>query len=352
MLHDSPSRALALPASQWALDSGATAHITPQRGAFISYEPYASTVSTAAGAELKVEGKGTVQISYRGKDITISNVLYVPLLAVNLISINQLSKRGIHCLFKEEGAEIIREGRVIATVPKHGDSYILQGKTEAAFAANTNATLWHNRLGHLSTQRLQRLAQVSEGLNASIEGVSECEVCQLNKSSNTISRTPSKPATQLLGRVHTDFWGPFRTPTPSGNRLFLSFTDDFSRKSWVYLLQKRSQLYEVFRGFKQEVEQESAHRIQHLRCDNAKEYKALAEQWQSEGVVFEFTTPYTPSQNGISERLNRTLTAHVRCLLGHANLPVKFWGEALHTAYYLRNRLPTCGNGDRTPEEL
>ena len=99
--------------------------MTLQRGAFISYEPYASTVSTAAGAELKVEGKGTVQISYKGKNIIISNVLYVPLLAVNLISINQLSKRGIHYLFKEEGAEIIREGRVIATVLKHGDSYIL-----------------------------------------------------------------------------------------------------------------------------------------------------------------------------------------------------------------------------------
>ena len=68
---------------------------------------------------------------------------------------------------------------------------------------------------------------------------------------------------------------------------------------------------------------------------------------------FEATVPYTPQQNGVSERLNRTLTTAVRCLLEGAHLPAYYWGLALYAANYLRNRLPTRAIAkDKTPYEL
>ena len=68
------------------------------------------------------------------------------------------------------------------------------------------------------------------------------------------------------------------------------------------------------------------------------------------GIKFEYTTPYTPEQNGVAERLNRSLIIMARAMLLDANLPIRLWGEAVNTASYLRNRTP-IGPNDRTPEE-
>ncbi len=131
----------------------------------------------------------------------------------------------------------------------------------------------------------------------------------------------------------------------------LTFTDDYTRKSWVYLTKTRAQLRTVFLQYKALVELESGHKIKAVRCDNASEYKSLGALLQKDyGIQFEYTTAYTPEQNGVSERLNRSLISVARAMLLDAKLPIKFWGEAVVTASYLRNRTPIGPKG-KTPEE-
>ena len=135
----------------------------------------------------------------------------------------------------------------------------------------------------------------------------------------------------------------------------ITFTDDYSRKSWVYLTRNRTSLHYVFRSFKKERELDSlaaSWKIQKVRCDNGAEYRSLGTEMHAEfGIVFEYTTVYTPEQNGVSERLNRALVQIARGMLYGARLPLELWEEAIETASYLRNRAP-IGPGGLTLEEV
>jgi transposase InsO family protein len=131
----------------------------------------------------------------------------------------------------------------------------------------------------------------------------------------------------------------------------VTFTDDYTRKSWVYLTESRKELRTVFIQFKTRVELESGHKIKAIRCDNAPEYRSLGDLLQRDyGIQFEYTTVYTPEQNGVSERLNRSLVAVARAMLQGAGLPARFWGDAVITACYLRNRT-LIGPDGKTLEE-
>ena len=103
----------------------------------------------------------------------------------------------------------------------------------------------------------------------------------------------------------------------------MTFTDDYTRKSWVYLTKSRKELHTVFIQFKTRVELESGHKIRAIRCDNAPEYRSLGDLLQRDhGIQFEYTTVYTPKQNRVLERLNRSLVTVARAMLQGARLPV------------------------------
>jgi hypothetical protein len=192
---------------------------------------------------------------------------------------------------------------------------------------------------------------VTTGLKEPIKGLKEpCEVCITSKSVRVLNRKASEHSTKPLERVFSDFWGPYSTPRLGGELYMLTFTDDYTRKSWVYFTKERRELRELFQVFRARVEAETSLRIKKVRCDNAPEYRSLEKAIATTGVQFEFTTPYTPEQNGVSERLNRSLITVARAMLQDAQLPAKFWAEAANTTCYLRNRTP-IGPGDMTPEE-
>lgn len=99
------------------------------------------------------------------------------------------------------------------------------------------------------------------------------------------------------------------------------------------------------------VELDSGSKLVHLRCDNAKEYIKFQKVIEAEGICVEYTSPYTPEQNGVAERYNRTIIQIVRAMLIGAKLPQSFWAEAAKTANYLRNLLPS-GHDNQPPDEL
>ena len=109
----------------------------------------------------------------------------------------------------------------------------------------------------------------------------------------------------------------------------------------------------VFWKFKKIVENQSGNQIQILRFDNGKEYtsenvNAFCEEG---GIEHQLTTPYTPQQNGVSERRNKYILEMTKCMLHEKNLPKQFWAKAAHTAVFLQNRLLTKALKDQTPYE-
>ena len=115
--------------------------------------------------------------------------------------------------------------------------------------------LWHRRFGHLSSQSLRLAHTAVEGMLGAINGITElCEACLLNKSIRVINRKAPKHAKAPLDRIHSDLWGPYRIPALNGGNYFITFTDDYSRKTWVYIASKKDELKIVFTKFKVRVE--------------------------------------------------------------------------------------------------
>ena len=134
-----------------------------------------------------------------------------------------------------------------------------------------------------------------------------------------------------LDYIHADLWGPAKEATFGGNRYFLSIIDDFSRKVWVYLLKSKDQILESFKTWKTLVENQVDRKVKCLRTDNGLEFcnTAFDNFYKENGILRHRTVPYTPQQNGVVERMDRTLLEKVRCILFTSGLPKSFWGGSL-----------------------
>nr|GEW59868.1 hypothetical protein [Tanacetum cinerariifolium] len=135
-------------------------------------------------------------------------------------------------------------------------------------------------------------------------------------------------AKYLLGLIHTNVCGPFKIMSRQGARYFITFTDDFSRYGYVYLLKHKHEVFETFKLFQKEVENQLNHEI-----------------------IAHRTPPYTPQHNGVSEKRNRTLLDMVRYMMSQTTLPKSFWGYALKTAARILNMVPTK-KVENTPYEV
>jgi hypothetical protein len=117
--------------------------------------------------------------------------------------------------------------------------------------------------------------------------------------------------------------------------------DDYSRFTWVFFLQEKSQTQETLKGFMRWAQNEFGLRIKKIRSDNGTEFKnsQIEGFLEEEGIKHEFSSPYTPQQNGVVERKNRTLLDMAWTMLDEYKTPDRFWAEAINTACYSINRL-------------
>ncbi|KAL4291238.1 hypothetical protein GQ457_14G000800 [Hibiscus cannabinus] len=160
-------------------------------------------------------------------------------------------------------------------------------------------------------------------------------------------------ASDLLGLIHSDVCGPMNTQARGGYQYFITFTDDFSRYGYIYLMRHKSEALEKFKEFKNEVQNQHGKSIKALRSDRGGEYLSqdFDELLKECGIVSQLTPPGTPQWNGVSERRNRTLLDMVRSMMSHTDLPTTFWGYALETAAFTLNRVPSK-SVQKTPHEM
>lgn len=165
-----------------------------------------------------------------------------------------------------------------------------------------------------------------------------------------MSQTRAKKPLEL---IHTDVCGPIKPSSLGNNNYFLLFIDDFSRKTWVYFLKQKSEVFEVFKKFKAAVERESGRKIKALRSDRGGEFtsREFQEFCEANGIRRPMTVPRSPQQNGVAERKNRTILNIARSMLKSKKLPKEFWAEAVACAVYLSNRSPTRSVWGKTPQE-
>jgi len=134
----------------------------------------------------------------------------------------------------------------------------------------------------------------------------------------------------------------------------LTIIDDYTMKVWPYFLKHKSEAFLAFKEWKVMVEKQTKKKVKKLRTDNGIEFcsEEFNSYCKSEGIVRHYTVPYTPQQNGVAERMNRTIISKARCMLSNAGLHRHFWAEVASAACYLINRSPSIAINKKTPIEV
>jgi hypothetical protein len=176
--------------------------------------------------------------------------------------------------------------------------------------------------------------------NCDVQNVKKCEICLKGKQCRVPCKNKKSMRRKKLELIHSDVCGPINVTSLGGKRYFITFTDDFSRWTEVYFMKQKSEAFKYFEIFKAKLETMTGEKIKILRTDNGSEYvnDNFTYFLKQFGIKHETTDIYTPQQNGVSERKNRTLLDMTRCLLFQSNLPKFLWCEALSTSNYIRNR--------------
>ncbi|GBP95218.1 Retrovirus-related Pol polyprotein from transposon TNT 1-94 [Eumeta japonica] len=236
--------------------------------------------------------------------------------------------------------------------------YRLNTDTVTAYSCKMNETdflLWHKRMAHLNFNDLNKLSNCTDGVKL-IQNKNQmvCELCQKGKQSRLPFPSEGSRALNPLELIHSDVCGPMEVKSLGGARYFLTFIDDYTRKVYVYFLHNKSEVFLKFKEYKALVENQLNFKIKCLRSDNGREYLSndFSNYLKKSGIIHQTSNSYTPQQNGLAERMNRTLMERARCMLINSDLQKSYWAEAVSTAAYITNRCPTRALSYATPEEM
>jgi hypothetical protein len=341
--------------SSWIIDSGSTDHMTHESSNFSSYNTHPSKrcVKTANGSSSAVSGVGSLPLT---SSMSLSTVLHVPHLSGKLLSISQITKElkcsvtffDTHCVFQD-----LLTGTMIGLGRERDGLYYLDlnwhakedtGQVHQVVGSSTSEAqiwLWHRRLGHPSFRYLLKLFP-SLFLKNNVSSF-HCDSCLLAKHHRTSFHPSFNKSSVPFSIIHSDVWGPSRVTNRSNTKWFVSFIDDCTRVSWVYLLKEKSEVISIFQSFHQMILTQFNTRVQVLRSDNGGEYfkKELSAYFHAYGIIHQTSCVDTPQQNGVAERKNRHLLEVARSLMFAMSVPKSFWGDAVRTAAYLINRMPS-----------
>ncbi|TYZ67568.1 hypothetical protein PybrP1_000198, partial [[Pythium] brassicae (nom. inval.)] len=300
----------------------------------------------------------------------LTNVWHIPKLTRNLFSVGRFTKDVAPVTFDASVCYVNLKGQKWKIGERAGKGLFKLCMTpvqaESASVASVSKApqmsksyLWHLRLGHIGHDGLDAIVKQKLGVGIDIASVNKwelCSGCALGKQTRVrFQSTASERAKNVLDVVHSDVCGPMQTTTFSDKRYFVTFIDDKSRFCVVFLLRSKSEVLDKFVQFVKFAETQTGRRVKVLRSDNGGEYVSskFAAFCSNQGIVQQFTPPYTPQLNGVAERMNRTLVESARCMIEHAGLSKRYWGEAVATAAFLRNRCPTRATGhDKSPHEV
>jgi hypothetical protein len=216
--------------------------------------------------------------------ISFRDVLYVCGLKKNLISVSTLQDRGLEVTFK--GTEVLihpkgsllASGQVIGVRDGKLFSFLFEPLHALAVSSGSNrqtCELWHRRMAHLHHGALGELREVVTGVpQISTEHQDVCKGCALGKFTKASFPSCDTRSVGILDLVHTDVCGPMTRKSLSGCEYYFTFIDDYSRKTWIYFLKAKSEVFKRFQEFRTPVENQSGKRIKVLRSDNGGEYSS------------------------------------------------------------------------------
>jgi hypothetical protein len=321
--------------------------------------------------EMKITGSGSIQISTELGEVMLKDVLFVPGLRKNLFSVSQALSTRHDVKFEVRGSSCylrsIRSGKAILTGTLKNGLYLLETKPRDCEKGSSNKVQilnsvvvpdWHSRLGHISSQTIDRLTKEERIQCPTLANGNTTEDICPSCAKGKMTRKPFKKGrirtSTTLGVVHSDLCGPMEVESLGKSRYFLTCIDESSNMCWIMLLRKKSDAASEWQKWYYRICNEMDTKVKELQHDSGGEFvsKEFKEFLSKEGIRIRETHTASPQENSIAERMNRTLMNMSRSMLIHANLPKSFWGESVKTACYLKNLLPTRVLDGKIPFEV
>ncbi|GKE08092.1 gag-pol polyprotein, partial [Tanacetum coccineum] len=238
-------------ADVWQFDTRASFHMTARRKWFHQYKPIfgGGSVYSCNDHELKIIGIGSIMVKmHDGTVYTIQDVRHVEGLKKNLLSLGQLDDLGYKVKIQNKIMKIIKGALVLMKGEKvAANLYQLKGEimeeAEASVASHSLshrvAVSWHQKLGHISEQRMKILVErklIPDLIKGSLPF---CEYCVISKQHHLKFKASNSKSVFVLELVHSDVWQAL-VQSLGGARYFVSFIDDYSRRCCVYPIKKKS----------------------------------------------------------------------------------------------------------------
>jgi hypothetical protein len=366
----------------WIADSGANMHMSHNLEWFSSYTPIPPTqtwpITAVAGLKTYVAGTGTirflVQLPNRTEIISLENVLHVPGLQCNLFSTTWMAKKhGFHFIGKTSSCKFTKEGVIYLTRRLQDDMYLLDftvilPSVKACSAVSFGnippsqerkpLQTWHYRLAHIGFDMIKKMAKlgVVTGLQLTTQDPDHlCQGCQFGKHQrssfpiNHIRQKADAPGDLL----HTDICGRMAIPSKGGSLYFIIYKDDATSYRFVFCVHRKSEALKCFQNVCKMIFHDTGRQVRAIRSDRGGEFanKAFDKYLSDNFIRREFTAPYTPEQNLVAERENRTIMEGVCSCLYQAQIHQSFWAEAVQYVVYTLNRTGTRLLGGFTPYE-
>ena len=326
-------------------------------------------ITLADGSTILPDGIGTVSLTFRvnghSEKIFLSGVRYCPKLDTKLISLGMLDRKGLayssqhgiisvrddsstimighltpHNLYKVDLLEAIEE----VTIPT--DIEFSRAMTAGTSKSAADLATWHRRLAHLNEASVKRLSTMVTGmdiLQSQDKTPSLCTVCVEAKMTRQPHRDARPHSSQPGFRLHANVGGGGKTYTTfRGFRYFILFVCEATGHVWVRFLKKKSDALPAFQNLVTLIYRQHGIRVCILHTDFGEFNSDLAAKYFEEtGIIWESSAPNAQQQNGLVERLMRTIVEGARAMMLDSHLPLILWAEALTTMTYIRNRSPT-----------
>jgi len=250
-------------ANIWVVDSGATKHMTnhPEQVSDVVYHD--GIVTAAGGKQLKSIGSGNVtvtavSISKVEVRLVIQDVLIVPDLGTNLLSVERIMEKGASVSFTKGGSRFKIKGHEFEVIPGKDGLYMwqhqpvttLESEEKTFMTTHDKSTLWHRRLGHRHDESIKKLCDRDVGIPKDFQGEESCDVCKTSK--HTLTSFPSsceRRADHPFELVHMDLVGPIEVKSLGGATYALEIVDEYSRWLTVYGMNSKSMSLNTFKQY-------------------------------------------------------------------------------------------------------
>src|SRR5882762_1026817 len=338
------------PAARITLvDSGSTCHMSPYRADFLNYRELPTRTFQAANKQrFSAVGSGDLTISLPNGNtrtqITLRDVLYAPDVGYTLVSVGKLDEDRYGVKFEDGSCKVLVPSRVTIGVVKKSARglYRVTGGDDlpdadpdddsaAVVVPRLSVMELHRRLGHIAPVAVKKL--VGNGLVSGIAMTNDaeestfCASCTYAKATRKPvpkARDESNRAKMFGEEIHSDLWGPAPVQTLGHRQYYVSFTDDFSRLTHLYLLRRKSDTFQAYKEYEAWCRTQMGVPIKALRTDRGGKYlsKAFQQHLKAAGTEHQLTVHDTPVQNGVAKHLNRTLIEKVHTMLHASGLPM------------------------------